>query len=303
MSLRRARLVAAALIVLAPAFVGAAEAKPSARATRSARWRPPVRQDVSVTVEDPFGRPLQSVRHGGRMFVAGEQGQRYAIRIRNNTARRVEVVASVDGRDVVSGRIADFARDRGYVVEPFGTVVIDGFRTSLQDVAAFRFSSVGESYSARRGTPQHAGVIGVAVFREHRPRPVKRRPIAPRRSRDAAASSAPAADAGREAPSGGSASRSKRSSNRHAGRGFARMPHHELGTGFGEQRMSEVVQVRFRRHHATRPDFTTTMHYDTTRGLAARGIPIEPTLVFDDFDDDAWPAARDRRFAPPPSRR
>src|SRR5688572_4205146 len=143
--------------------------------------RPMVAPLVSVSLQDHEGVALMSAMHGGQMFVAGEQGRRYAIRVTNNSADRVEVVLSVDGRDAVSGKMADFRTNRGYVVEPFGSVVVDGFRTSLQTVAAFRFTSPSESFAGRHDQPQNAGVIGVAVFKERR-QAIAMRPMAPRAS-------------------------------------------------------------------------------------------------------------------------
>ena len=38
-----------------------------------------------------------------RAYVEAEKGERYGIRIRNNTGRRVGVVVAVDGRNIISG--------------------------------------------------------------------------------------------------------------------------------------------------------------------------------------------------------
>jgi hypothetical protein len=265
----------------------------------SSRWRPPVARGVDVTIEDAFGRSLRTVRHQGKLFVAGEQGQRYTIRLHNPSAERLEVVVSVDGRDVVSGSPADFARNRGYVVEPFGLVRIDGFRTSLQSVAAFRFSSVEDSYSARRGTAGNVGVIGVAVFHEQQRQPLARAETA--RSRRPATEPPPSPKASAK-PTDPRADSAPSSASRGSS-GFTPAPTRELGTAFGEQRSSVVVEVPFVRRNARRPDFVTTVTYDTPRGLAARGVPIEPVLAVDRPSDDdlAWPG-RTNRFAPPPSR-
>src|SRR5690606_37225766 len=152
---------------------------PTAQARVARTWRPVAAPPVSISIEGHDGRALPSVMHGGQMFVAGEQGERYEVRLTNNSGDRVEVVLSVDGRDAVSGRMADFRTQRGYVLEPFSSVSIDGFRTSLSSVAAFRFTSPGESFAGRSGTPGNAGVIGVAVFKERRQAiargPMKRR--------------------------------------------------------------------------------------------------------------------------------
>ncbi|HVU52228.1 MAG TPA: hypothetical protein VHL80_16130, partial [Polyangia bacterium] len=122
---------------------------------------------------------------GGETYVMGALGERYTLRIVNHTARRIEAVASVDGRDVVDGRPADFRDKRGYIVPAWGSVDIDGWRLSRAQVAAFRFSSVAGSYAARTGSAREVGVIGAAIFPErYLPPP---RPIAPYsydRSRD-----------------------------------------------------------------------------------------------------------------------
>jgi hypothetical protein len=101
----------------------------------------------------------------GRNLVAAVDGQRYQIVIRNHTTARFEVVTSVDGLDVIDGKPAGFDR-RGYLVEPQGQLVIDGFRQSDDQVAAFRFGKVADSYAAATSGDANVGVIGVALFAE-----------------------------------------------------------------------------------------------------------------------------------------
>jgi hypothetical protein len=43
---------------------------------------------------------------------------------------------------------------------------IDGFRTSDDAVAAFRFGRVADSYAAQTGGDRNVGVIGLAIFAE-----------------------------------------------------------------------------------------------------------------------------------------
>lgn len=120
--------------------------------------------DVGLRGED--GRFVSGFSAGGDHFVPGYAGQRYTIVVRNHGPGRVEIVASVDGLDVIDGRPASYAK-RGYLVEPWGEVEIDGFRTSTREVAAFRFGSVAESYAARKhGDTRNVGVIGIAAFYE-----------------------------------------------------------------------------------------------------------------------------------------
>jgi hypothetical protein len=120
---------------------------------------------VDVAVEDEYGQQLPTFHHDGQIFVAGKKGDRYHLRVTNRTGNRVEVVITVDGRDVISGKKGDYSR-RGYVLGPFGNAEIKGFRQNDSQVAAFRFSKKGGSYSSKKGTPENVGIIGVAVFNE-----------------------------------------------------------------------------------------------------------------------------------------
>src|SRR5689334_8673664 len=78
-----------------------------------------------VSLEDENGSSLRSFRHAGDTFVLGYEGERYRVRISNHSSERVEAVLSVDGRDAVSGRVADYAGERGYIVPPHGSIVVD----------------------------------------------------------------------------------------------------------------------------------------------------------------------------------
>ena len=126
--------------------------------------------EVSVELRGEGGT-LKAARAGSKFYVTGSAGDRYSIFVKNQTGRRLEVVASVDGLDVLNGREAS-TRSRGYVVSPYETLEIDGFRQSQGSVAAFRFGGVGESYAATKDSAaRNVGVIGVAVFEERENRP------------------------------------------------------------------------------------------------------------------------------------
>jgi hypothetical protein len=84
-------------------------------------------------------------------------------------------------------------------VPAYGEVRIEGFRTSLADVATFRFSSVDNSYAGQKGKSRNVGVIAVAIF-EEQARPADTQIIVPEVTRrpyhwtddvDAEASAAP----------------------------------------------------------------------------------------------------------------
>jgi hypothetical protein len=120
---------------------------------------------LSIALVDDSGRPLPGFTAGGRTLIMGEDGGRYRIVVRNATAARFEIVASVDGLDVIDGEPADPGR-RGYIVDPHGVLTIDGFRTSNDAVAAFRFGRVAESYAAQTSGDRNVGVVGMAIFAE-----------------------------------------------------------------------------------------------------------------------------------------
>jgi hypothetical protein len=127
-----------------------------------------IRAPFDVSLIDEHGNALSTFAHNGRYYVLGDAGDRYTIRVTNPTARRIEAVVSVDGLDVIDGENGDLAK-RGYIVQPYGDLRIEGFRTSQSDVATFRFSSVGGSYAGKKGKARNVGVIAVALFEEQAP--------------------------------------------------------------------------------------------------------------------------------------
>jgi hypothetical protein len=256
---------------------------------RSHSDRPARAGPYAVELVDESGVPLPTFDHRGRTYVLGAAGGRYLMRVRNTSARRVEVVASVDGRDVVDGRPAAFEK-RGYLVEPYGAVTIDGFRLGDDSVAAFRFGAVSRSYAARMGDARDVGVIGVAVFAERvppRPPPLvapepRERASAPESRDRAGAKASPAA------PSRGEASAA------------AERP--GLGTEFGEEHRSVVERAPFVRESA-RPAALLTLRYDDRDGLLALGIDVDRRWRASANDRALRESAdpfRGERFAQPP---
>ena len=99
-----------------------------------------------------------------RRLVTGQSNGIYTLVVRNRSHSALEIVASVDGLDVMDGKAASFSK-RGYIVNPGTSLEIEGFRTSENSVAAFKFSSVSNSYAnIRTGDTRNVGVIGLAVF-------------------------------------------------------------------------------------------------------------------------------------------
>jgi hypothetical protein len=121
---------------------------------------------VTVGLRDERGRFLSGYLANGKSFVVGEAGSRYTIVVRNQTPARFECVVSVDGLDVLDGKPAAFHK-RGYLIDPNGELEIEGFRQSMESVAAFRFGSVRGSYANQKhGDTRNVGVVGLAMFHE-----------------------------------------------------------------------------------------------------------------------------------------
>jgi hypothetical protein len=257
--------------------------------------RPPPAAFPRIEIVDEWAQALPAYDQGGRRYVLGETGERYQVRIVNPTASRVEAVVSVDGLDAVDGRPANLNK-RGYIVPAYGGVTIDGFRTSLDTVAAFRFSSVRDSYAARTHHPRNVGVVGVAFFAE-RPRPVVHDP--PPRPMTSRAASAPPAEYAEQTP----APATPNAAPKAAGGAAPSAARPGLGTQFGETRESRVVETTFVRASAS-PTAMSELRYDDRDGLLSRGISLDPPArdprAAENELRDTAQAFPESRFAQPP---
>ena len=236
--------------------------------------------DLQVIDRDT-GRIIEVHHKGGRAYVAGEPGHRYAVMMQNRTGERVMAVLSVDGVNAVTGETAD-PYQGGYVLGPYERAEINGWRKSMSEVAQFVFSAPEWSYAARTGRPQNVGVIGVAVFRERTP--VYLPPPSPpiyrdddwRRKNAQAPSAANEAEAmaqrGQAAPATGAAADAAAPRAKHErSEDFAS----ELGTAHGRREWSQVNTTQFERRSA-RPDEVVEVQYDTFEHLVERGVIRQP---------------------------
>jgi hypothetical protein len=209
-------------------------------------------------IDRDSGQWLPEYRHRSQDWIAGVPGHRYAVRLTNTTGQRLLVVLSVDGVNAVTGQTAAPSQ-AGYVLEPWETAEIAGWRKSYQDIAQFLFTDLPDSYAARTGRPDNVGVIGIAVFRE-RPQqpvysPVPAPPVASGRAREQAASKAAAPVAADSA--------------------MAETAPQRLGTGHGQREWAPVGQTEFVR--ATRsPQQVSQLRYDDAATLAEIGVLPRP---------------------------
>jgi hypothetical protein len=229
--------------------------------------------DIDVIDRDT-GEWLPEYRHRGQNWIPGDPGHRYSVRLTNTTGERVLVVLSVDGVNAVSGQTAASSQT-GYVLAPWQTTEINGWRKSMQDVAQFYFTDLPDSYAARTGRPNNVGVIGIAVFRErsypqpyYEPAPIAREDERYRGNADAAAGRSES----KSAPSASARQSESIASDRAYG-GAA--PQRRIGTGHGEREWSPVSNTEIERASRT-PTQVTQLRYEDIDSLIAMGAMPRP---------------------------
>ncbi len=244
--------------------------------------------DINI-INRMTGERLPVYQHGGKLYVAGNPGDRYSVQVANKTGARIMTVVSVDGVNIISGETAT-PHQTGYVLNPWQSYDIHGWRKNQNEIAAFYFTALPDSYAARTGRPDNVGVIGVAVFREHippRPRPTP--PITPaprpfegsalpgdiRSEKSSAANDLARTDesAARSAASGGAGTSAPPASLQADQSAAAprRQLSDRIGTGHGERESSHVAYTDFRRASPAANE-VLTLHYDSYANLVARGI-------------------------------
>jgi hypothetical protein len=215
--------------------------------------------DVEL-VDRILEQPLPTYSHNGAAWVAGQPGTRYAVRMSNRSGRRVLVVLSIDGINAVSGDTAAVGQT-GYVLGPWQTTEITGWRKSLTEAAAFYFTALPDSYAARTDRPDNVGVIGVAVFREC----VPERELSLQRHSEAA----------EPRVAQGSGEREHATDSRAAPATMAKAAgtasDERLGTGHGEREYAPTTVIGFERA-SERPAELVRIRYDSRDNLLALGV-------------------------------
>jgi hypothetical protein len=254
---------------------------------------------VSVDVEGRETPLLCATDGSGRFYLEARPGARYALRLANRTAERLGVAVTVDGLNVISGERAvpagpiphamtdhrpESDPGRVYILDPWDTTVIRGWRTSLQDVRQFTFVDERASYAARSGKANNKmGWIEIAVYRERRPivsryprqdwidpmdREAQAKDESAARTQPPAANAAPPAtpESARDEARAGSAEQSKRL----RGLGYAESSESYPGTGWGPRADDRAVVVSF--DPQPFPCERVTLRYEYARALQALGL-------------------------------
>ena len=294
--------------------------------------------DITV-IDRNTGATLPVYSHRGEYWVAGTPGARYAVAVQSRYGQRLLAVPAVDGINVLSGQTAAW-NQTGYVFSSFSQYQITGWRKSNAEVAAFEFSSLGDSYAGLTGRPANVGVIGVALFKEKQvpaPSPdpeISRNDSAwpSARSKSAGrplAEPAPAADSTAPTPAPApaspianrqtdrasrhtneSASESPRSGNAASGdasghdsaRRSAPQATAKLGTAHGQRESSVVSSTAFERQQP-QPDEVVRIRYDSRANLVALGVIRVPPINPSGPTPNAFPDSATAYVPDPPLRR
>jgi hypothetical protein len=203
-------------------------------------------------VNQATGERLQIWRHNGNNYVAGNPGDRYAVEIQNKTYGRILSVVSIDGVNILNGETASLDQT-GYVLNSRQSFEVKGWRKNMDEVAAFYFTRLPDSYAARTARPDNVGVIGIAVFQEY----VEPPPAVLQEQSANRMLLSPAPMANSLAKSAESSADAKLDSR--------------IGTGHGERMTSVVRSTEFRRA-STQPSEIISIQYDTYAHLVARGV-------------------------------
>ena len=224
--------------------------------------------DVRVLVQ---GHPAPLFVAGGsgdRFYFQAFKGRNYSLSLHNRTGDRVGVLIAVDGLNVVNGdRTGLTSVEPMYVLGPWETSVIRGWRTSLNEVRQFVFVDEARSYAERTGQANgDMGWIRVLSFRENRPMVWgdirgQYRGDGARSKDEVLRKAAPAPSMERDA-----ARPEARAQNELA----PGAPENFPGTGWGERRDDPVRMVRFDPERQASDHLVLRYEYES--GLHALGI-------------------------------
>ena len=131
--------------------------------------------DIQILVD---GRPLEEYQARGKSYVEAIAGAEYEVRVRNPLPYRVAVALSVDGLNTIDAQHTTAWNASKWVIEPYGTISINGWQMSSVRARRFYFTSERDSYGAKLGQTSNLGVVTAVFFRERPQYPVR---ITPRR--------------------------------------------------------------------------------------------------------------------------
>ena len=175
------------------------------------------------------GTPLLEYAARGTSYVEAMKGREYSVRLRNRTGERVAIALSVDGLNSIDARTTTASEARKWILEPYGTITLDGWQASSSTARRFIFTTEDRSYGSWLGRTKNLGLVAAAVFRQKRGTPIPIQGAEPRT--DSGAES-------QRAPTGSAVPPSERQKSLES-------PGDLAATGIGREVDHNVVQVAF----------------------------------------------------------
>jgi hypothetical protein len=208
-----------------------------------------------------------------RWYFEAFQGREYSLRLQNTTGERIGVLIAVDGLNVVNGERSNLQRTEPmYVLDPWETATIRGWRTSLDDVRKFVFVDEERSYAER--TDQANGDLGwirVLAFRENRPQAYYRRGATWGQTKSLYGDGAPSAPAPEAQNPPAPRLEAKERADKDLADGQRRsLDESAPGTGWGDRSRDPVTRTWFVAEWA--PTDRIALRYEYESGLRALGI-------------------------------
>jgi hypothetical protein len=242
------------------------------------------------------GWPLGELHGNGRCYVEASPGHEYALRLTNNTGRRVAMAVSVDGLNTIDAKTTTARAGSKWILEPYESIVLEGWQTSAALARRFYFTTEKSSYGAWLGKTANLGVIAAAVFRERAPEPERPKlfrergqPRSPESgaelggrggSPDGAVPGAAAPPAASSAPAPAEGDRPDvRSESREEPKGYSQPVDEYAATGIGREVDHQVESVRFRAERSAAAFLEVRYEYRPALvklGLLPRDRTIDP---------------------------
>jgi hypothetical protein len=257
--------------------------------------------DIQILVD---GRPLEEYQARGKGYVEAIAGAEYEVRVRNPLPYRVAVALSVDGLNTIDAQHTTAWNASKWVIEPYGTLSINGWQMSSVRARRFYFTSERDSYGAKLGQTANLGVVTAVFFRERPQYPVRITP-APRPPYPIYDENGPVRKSEAPAPSSGESTRADsadKSSNSSAGRGQIRPEFDDeyAATGIGRSVQNDVRWVNM--DLDPRAAGEVTIRYEYYPALVRLGIA--PRRYYERPDPlsrrEGARGFEDRRFSPEP---
>lgn len=132
------------------------------------------------------GKPVREFYHNGKFYIEARQNSEFSVKLKNHSHKKILCVLSIDGIDSLKGKPGSEA-ESGYVLNPYSSTEIKGYRIDDNSVASFVFTDGKQSYSTEvkcefnqekiqevkegKASPsKNNGVIGVRIYEEKEPK-------------------------------------------------------------------------------------------------------------------------------------